>query len=547
MISNMLAKLDNRGMVLVTALLLTSLLSLLGTTYMMQASTDLKISANYKTSREVFYAAEGGVAYALQVLNQRLNVLNADLTIAPPTPPAGMTFEEFEINPPGVPEMRTLDTGPWAGLIAFVRPFEIVVRVSGDNDASSRIEAILEDQLIPIFQFGIFYERNMEINPGPNMTFSGTPRPRIHSNEDIYLRPNNTLSLDAVVTSATDIFRQRLDGTSPGSGTVRIRDGNGDWQNMTIDSTDADWAADSQSLWNGNVRTSDHGITPLNLPMPTENPRDVLNTGSESMHDKASLKIIDGVATDASGNVVSLSYPDPFDADVTINPISSHSFYDQREGRVVQVTEVNMAQLLASPALTALGSPPADQDAGILYISDTDTVRLTNGADLSAMGDNGLTVVTDRPLYVQGDYNLGNAPASIMADAVTVLSNDWNDANSQNSNQNLSERRASHTTLNAALMTGNVESTAGAQYSGGVENFPRFLENWSGRNFNYSGSLVCLWESDHATGNWVYGGRVYEAPVRNWTYGIDFNNLPPGTPRVRTMAVGAWLEAGVRD
>lgn len=542
------AKLNDRGMVLVTALLLVSLLSLLGATYMTQTITDLTISANYRDSREIFYAAEGGLAYAAHVLNHRLNTLNSDLNITPPSAPPGFTFEEFEIKPPGSTEIRTLTSGPWAGLIAFVRPFEIIVRASGENDASSRIESILEDQMIPVFQFGIFYERNLEMNPGPNMTFSGTPRPRIHSNEDIYLRPNNTLSLDATVTSATDIFRRRLDGTSPGNGTIRIRDGNGDWQNMTIDSDSPNWATDSQSIWNGNVRTGEHGVMPLNLPMPTEDSRDVIGTGSESMHDKAGLKIIDGVATDAAGNTVSLTYTDPNDPGVIIDPISTHSFYDQREGRVVEVTQVNMDQLLASPAVVAaLNNPPTDQDAGILYVSGTDAVRLTEGADLSAMGTGGLTVATDRPLYVQGDYNLANAPAAILADAVTVLSNNWSDANSELSTQNLSERVASDTTLNAALMTGNVESTAGGQYSGGIENFPRFLENWTSRNFNYSGSLVCLWESEHATGNWAYGGRVYTAPNRNWSYGMDFNNLPPGTPRVRSMTVGAWIESGIRD
>ena len=43
-------------------------------------------------------------------------------------------------------------------------------------------------------------------------------------------------------------------------------------------------------------------------------------------------------------------------------------------------------------------------------------------------------------------------------------------------------------------MAGIVE-TANNDYSGGVENFPRFLENWSGSTFTYNGSMVVLYLS----------------------------------------------------
>ncbi len=63
------------------------------------------------------------------------------------------------------------------------------------------------------------------------------------------------------------------------------------------------------------------------------------------------------------------------------------------------------------------------------------------------------------------------------------------------------KRVASATQVNAAIMTGNVQSTnltTGEGYSGGLENFPRLLENWSGKTFTYQGSLVCLWQSQRA-------------------------------------------------
>ena len=99
---------------------------------------------------------------------------------------------------------------------------------------------------------------------------------------------------------------------------------------------------------------------------------------------------------------------------------------------------------------------------------------------------------------------------------MTVLSNSWSDANAAGSTSRLSAAVSlPHTTVNAAIMAGN-KDTVGTQYSGGVENFMRFLETWSGKTLTYAGSLTCLWQSQQATGNWPGTGTVYNPPTRNW-------------------------------
>ncbi len=55
---------NEKGMVLVTVLLLIAALIIVGTTAVTQTSTDLKISKNYKTGTEALYAAEAGVEEA---------------------------------------------------------------------------------------------------------------------------------------------------------------------------------------------------------------------------------------------------------------------------------------------------------------------------------------------------------------------------------------------------------------------------------------------------------------------------------------------------
>jgi hypothetical protein len=159
-------------------------------------------------------------------------------------------------------------------------------------------------------------------------------------------------------------------------------------------------------------------------------------------------------------------------------------------------------------------------------------------------------VATGRPLYVLGDYNSdlanrgtantsGTEPASLVADAVTILSDAWNDGTT---GPGISPPNAAPTTVNAALLTGVVETTTAA-YSGGMENFPRFLENWGAANvFTYNGSMVKMFPSLYATGVWGQA-NVYNPPARNWAYDTNFNDptkLPPKTPSLLKVIRGQW-------
>ena len=66
-------------------------------------------------------------------------------------------------------------------------------------------------------------------------------------------------------------------------------------------------------------------------------------------------------------------------------------------------------------------------------------LKLVNGglASFATPGVIGLTIVTENPVYVQGDWNWNStadltdphAATSVIADAVTLLSSDWTDTN----------------------------------------------------------------------------------------------------------------------
>ena len=117
------------------------------------------------------------------------------------------------------------------------------------------------------------------------------------------------------------------------------------------------------------------------------------------------------------------------------------------------------------------------------------------------------TTAGPRTTVANVTYFAGGGP-TLIADAVTVLSNNWQDKNSALA---LSSRIASNTTVNAQIITGNVPTTSSA-YSGGGENLLRLLEDWTGKYFTFSGSLSQYYHSKVATGTWGKA-NVYIEPT----------------------------------
>jgi len=221
-------------------------------------------------------------------------------------------------------------------------------------------------------------------------------------------------------------------------------------------------------------------------------------------------------------------------------------------------------------------------------------------------GCGGFTVASENPVYIQGNYN-SNCPsavvatpspctpgntnydtawtggaepihsaASIIADAVTMLSNNWQDAGigaaylASNNQTNGSlenptnpggqgvpaqtpNRIAVTSYYRVAVAAGKtIAFTNTAQnpefafgMDGGIHNFLRFLEDWGGvasanslQSLYYKGSLVSLYWNTYATGTFKCCNLVYNPPDRQYTFDPLFSlpsNLPPGTPMFRNV------------
>ena len=98
------------------------------------------------------------------------------------------------------------------------------------------------------------------------------------------------LTVNAPITSAQNLYAYRKDGATTNHN-VYISNGTRLTRLLNIDSTSANWATQSQTTWLGQVKTVDHGITTLNVPMPVraDQPISLVGTGQGSLYQSAGL------------------------------------------------------------------------------------------------------------------------------------------------------------------------------------------------------------------------------------------------------------------
>jgi len=204
-------------------------------------------------------------------------------------------------------------------------------------------------------------------------------------------------------------------------------------------------------------------------------------------------------------------------------------------------------------------------------------LKIVNGGQgqLPAVGSQGLTIASENPVYIQGNFNacgtmtadcpgpvtaplptggFGATPgvdhvsASVLADAVTLLSRNWNDIRSFTQPHDPGQRLGLTTWYRLGIIAGKGISflrpgSATASdpkdfgTDGGAHNFLRFLEDWNGTLF-YRGSIVSLFNSRQATGAYKCCVTVYQPPNRGYNFDGEFltpNLLPPRTPMFRDV------------
>ncbi|MEY2484850.1 MAG: hypothetical protein QOG67_2816 [Verrucomicrobiota bacterium] len=478
-------------------------------------------------------------------------------------------------------------TGPGTGTFSYfyLASADVTMPSIGATTTTTltaKVRRIFEKRYTSPWNWAMMYNGNLELHPDAGLNFNGW----VHSNANVYV--GNGSSDPAVTPASTLAFTDRLTyqgnysvgfdpNDAPHAGYVNVATPTYDaglppgheqyyslfgWDTTKFNTTDGNSDND------GYHELVDKPSTPWvsGTPSPAGDPFKDQRIYNQAYNDPTAdgkwgiVISVDGTSKMSIGyeGATYTSQPNgnspqssawaaaaaAIGANASTGVVATSSIQDNRESATVRTVNFDVAQWMTKSL--------KDPFNGIIYINDTSAnstthraVRIVNGSTLPSTG---LTIASPNPVYIQGDFNSGrtstveppsntgnpsnpdasgytHVPASVIADAITLLSNSWNDSNSS---AGLSSRIASNTTVNAALVAGNVASD-GSHYSGGGENFVRFLEDWSSKTFTYYGSMICPYASTQGAGFWG-SGNVYLPPTQNWFFDTKLSVDSSGNP-----------------
>lgn len=224
-----------RGSTLVLAILMLALLSAIALGVMAVVQGDVRIAGSDLKRTEACYASASAIermtndfsglfSHTSRPSDSQLH----DIELRYPTELTneGYTFPDHTIalNSASLAAMGTNPTvtipyGPFAGLIANLKPYTLTTTAQSSM-AQCKLTRDMNNYLIPLFQFGMFSDGDIELHPGPPFTFNG----RVHANGNIYV--NGSVKFLAKVTTANEFIYDVLrNGSTRTGATVSMQVG----------------------------------------------------------------------------------------------------------------------------------------------------------------------------------------------------------------------------------------------------------------------------------------------------------------------------------
>jgi hypothetical protein len=216
-----------RGAALVIAILMMALLSAIALGVLAVVTGDTRIAGSDLKRTEACYASSAAIekmtndfsALFAHTSRPSLGQLhNIELNYPTELTAEGYTFSDHTIalNDVALAAMGTNPTvtipyGPFGGLIANLKPYTLTTTAQSSM-AQCKITRDMNNYLIPLFQFGMFSDEDIELHPGPAFTFNG----RVHANGNIYV--NGSVKFLAKVTTANEFIYDVLRNGSVRSG-----------------------------------------------------------------------------------------------------------------------------------------------------------------------------------------------------------------------------------------------------------------------------------------------------------------------------------------
>lgn len=591
---------QERGSTLVVYMFVLAAMAAVAVAALQTITLNLETTHAHKKGKNAFYSAEVGLDLAVNDIISEFEDLSVYTTsAADPSSDANGNISVADYRNYAVdynitnPVERFLYQTVVGNTIIYHYAHTFDIQANSTSLKDSSRETVNEQVRVletPLVQYYIFYggsgnDADLEILPGPTMNSWG----RIHSNGDIYIGAgskfnlrnydtDNNLSPHSIVASGDIHLKRKNNGSTYATNKVYVKTTNTGTsftptENIagTINSSNE---ATEEARFNNYLLVNEE---PYSVPSQTLFKRGAFY---ETRSGDPQRTTIDGITIIGTGGVgtgnieVYVSRPNP-STDVTALVAAMESstgvstgladaitettsaFRDCREERDVDTTNIdlNLLELWYEEYLNDQGLSLAG-DGILIYTSRSPNATYTNSdtnlqairlMELDATSAPQLsdetTVATDNPVYIQGDFNtIDTKGVAVISDALNILSNSFPGKTGCSSGD---KTNATATELNAAFFGGNVPTpSGGGNYSGGLENYPRFHENWSGIDCTIRGSFINLWTSSQATERWGKS-NVYNPPGRAWGWDVRFQDpdfWPPFIPSIFSVERVGFLE-----
>lgn len=352
-----------RGAALATTIFMMGILSAIAMSVLAVVNSETRIAGSDLQRTQTFYASAAGIEKMTSDFNALFSKTSrpsgsqlASIALSPPTELVSEGFALSQTISMDISELTamrasqgigstdyprvTIPSGPYAGLNASVAPYVLNSTATSRSGAQVSLTRRMNNYLIPLFQFGMFSNDDLEVHPGPQFTFNG----RVHANGNLYFS-GNVKFLDKVTTANEAVIDVLRNGSTHdsnvtfevGSTTVSLKSGSvlqgpnfsgastgqrGFFPGSPDGSANANWATTSTAAaqvgvanqFGGQLQTRVTGISPLLLPLQLDGnstrelikrrmPNDNQTLRESRYHTKAQIRILidNESGSDASG------------------------------------------------------------------------------------------------------------------------------------------------------------------------------------------------------------------------------------------------------
>lgn len=206
---------SQRGSAMAIALFVLALVGVFVALAVTRSASEAAAVGNESGEGRTTYAAQGSLEMMTRNFNKifeiRLNPTTTDITDVEGAGVPGLsgtgnnfTFAQ-EVDQTSTSTPVVLSGGPFSGLYAIRDYWRLRTTATDPNGIQVQLSRNILNNRVPIFQFGVFYEDDLELFNGPTFGFGG----RVHSNRHFFLHPSdNGAYFDSRVTAVGHIVTQ---------------------------------------------------------------------------------------------------------------------------------------------------------------------------------------------------------------------------------------------------------------------------------------------------------------------------------------------------